>query len=147
MTAMMGEMIERVHEHDVTRLVHHDVPLDEELPVGRQHIVIGRAFEGGAPVVDRFLERGNKALYRRLLILSLTRRRTEVEFVLIDDECNPRRHRRDEPRETQQRHRLRVGCPVVFAPGNTLQCPARPHGFAFKLIEKQLSQLHANGPF
>ena len=53
---------------------------------------------------SRRVERGDQRVRGRLLVLTASRRRVEVEFVLIDDERDPRRHRGHEPREPPERH-------------------------------------------
>ena len=86
------------------------------------------------------VERFRELVGRRLLILTASRRRVEVEFVLLDDERHPRRHRGDQPREPSKRHRLRMRLPVITTERHMLERAAGARGFTIEFVEKQLRE-------
>src|SRR5439155_3239938 len=91
---------------------------------------------------DVFVKRFNELVGGRLLILSASRCRREIQLVLIDDQAHPGRHRGHQAGEPSKRHRFRMRLPVVAAGRHGFQRPSGATGFTVQLIEKQLRQFH-----
>jgi hypothetical protein len=141
---MMRKVIDRVAQHDVPRLGHHDLTARLQPPVCRQQEFVGRRSQRLACFRDVLVEHGRERAGRLLTLPAAWRR--QVEFVLSDDERDPRRHRGDEARKPSERHRLRVRLPVVATGWNTLHGAAGPRRFAIEFVEKELSQFHRGLP-
>src|SRR5687768_3849624 len=86
----MREVIQRVAKHDVARLIHHYLAARQQLPIRRPEKIVIRLGQGLACLLDVRVVHVHERFHARLLVLTLPRRRREVQFVLLDDQRDPR---------------------------------------------------------
>ena len=92
LSAVMREMVEGVAKHDMPRLFHHHLAAGTQPPLRRhQEFVVGLR-ERFARLRKMSIERDHQLIGRRLLVLTTSWRRCEIELVLIDDQRDPGRH-------------------------------------------------------
>jgi hypothetical protein len=127
---MVREVIEHVAQRDVTWRFGYHPTSGAQLPVGRQQRVVRGALERRARIAHALIVRRDQFRLRRELHTRASGGFVRIEFILLDDEGDPRWHRRDHAREASSAIDCRAASsrrvrPVRF-PGRA-SC-ARLHG-------------------
>jgi len=134
--AMVRQVVDRVAQDHMARLIEDDLPAGTQPPVGRHQVLVRRLSKGLPRPGDVLVVDLDELVDRRLLILPLPGRWRQIQLVLIDDERHPRRHRRDEPRQPRERHRFVVRLPVITSRRHLFERAPRARRLAIQLLEK-----------
>ena len=86
---MVRQMIERISQHDVSRLIEHDLFAGQQSPVRRHQEFVRRAREHLAAFLYVRVVHGHERVGGRLLVSAVSWRRRQIGFVLFDDVEKP----------------------------------------------------------